>query len=231
MLSARSDLSKLFQGEVACSRAVASDQLRPLFEVEESSLGQATELRRREFSAGRAAARRALAFLGIKPVAIPQGPDRAPQWPPDIVGSITHCEGFCAAVVGRGAPILGLGIDAEGAAPLEPELEALVCRKEERRHHSDLPPVEHLHWPKLAFSAKEAFYKCIYPRERQFLDFLEVTVRFAVTGEREGSFETAVLRGGLEPVLLPGRVHGRWRIEDGIILTGATWLSGRTSGI
>jgi len=226
MLSAHSDLSTLFQGEVACSRAVPSDELRPLFEVEESSLSQPTEVRRREFSAGRAAARRALALLGSKPVAIPQGPDRVPQWPPDIVGSITHCRGFCAAVVGRGALILGLGIDAEGAAPLEPELEALICRKEERRHHSHLPEIEDVHWPKLVFSAKEAFYKCIYPRERQFLDFLDVTVRFAVTGEREGSFETAVLRSGLEPVILTGRVHGRWRIEDGIILTGATWLSG-----
>lgn len=73
-------------------------------------------------------------------------PDRAPVWPAGFVGSITHCDGFCRAVDGRGEEVASPGMDADGAAPLEPELERMVCRPDEISHFEALPDLEGTSW-------------------------------------------------------------------------------------
>ena len=54
-------------------------------------------------------------------------------------------------------------IHAEEASPLNAEIVKLVCGVDELAHHSLLPDVGAPDWPKLAFSAKEAFYKLDNP--------------------------------------------------------------------
>ncbi|WP_423832395.1 hypothetical protein [Streptomyces manipurensis] len=71
--------------------------------------------RRAQFATARACARRALAGLGREPVALLPGPGGAPQWPSGVVGSITHCEGYRAAVAAPAGVVAALGIDAEPA--------------------------------------------------------------------------------------------------------------------
>ena len=39
--------------------------------------------------------------LGLPPTAITRSDRGAPQWPPRVVGSITHCEGYRAAAVAQ----------------------------------------------------------------------------------------------------------------------------------
>jgi len=90
-----------------------------LFPEELRSLGRAVDKRRREFTTGRACARAALSQLGIGPTAIPGGARGQPLWPPGIVGSITHCRGYCACAVARAERVVSLGIDAEANLPLE----------------------------------------------------------------------------------------------------------------
>ena len=84
-----------------------------LWPEEAAAVQHAVEKRRREFAVGRMLARAALAAIGDPPSAIPTGNHREPVWPAGIVGSITHCAGYCAAAVARDAMVVALGIDAE----------------------------------------------------------------------------------------------------------------------
>ena len=89
------------------------DQASELFDHERLQVANFAEKRRQEFRAGRCCARRALAELGVEACAIPSGPDRAPDWPDGIVGSISHCEDHAVAVVARQDACRGIGVDLE----------------------------------------------------------------------------------------------------------------------
>ena len=90
-----------------------------LFADEQAGITSAVPSRRAEFVAGRTLARVAMRRLGLPPQALPVGPDRAPLWPANIVGSITHAAGYCAVAVGArcassSAPGLrSIGLDLE----------------------------------------------------------------------------------------------------------------------
>src|SRR5437867_13394741 len=78
--------------------------------------------RLREYCAGRLCARRALAELGISGHSLRHGQDRRPVWPQGVVGSITHTDSFCAAVVARKGPLRAIGLDAEGVCKVTSEI-------------------------------------------------------------------------------------------------------------
>lgn len=111
-----------------------------------------------EFAAGRAAARQAMAQLGLAPEAIPVAADRSPVWPEGLHGSISHCARLCAAVITTGPQSLGL--DIEENTPLSEELLPLICSDAEQGRMAG----PDLFWrAKLVFSAKEAAYKAQFP--------------------------------------------------------------------
>jgi len=141
-----------------------------LYPVERARIARAVDSRRREFATGRALARQALGRLGIAPVAITVGDGSEPVWPSGVVGSITHSGGFCAVLVGRSGDYRGVGIDIELSRTPAHDIARLVVNAAEPAefHH---PP-----WLQTVFSAKESVYKCVYPRHRAFIDFLDVTV-------------------------------------------------------
>lgn len=89
-----------------------------LFPEEERVVARAVEKRRREFTTGRACARLALERLGIGAVAIPNGERGEPLWPSGVVGSITHCRGYCGCAVAKAGDVVVVGIDAEVHEPL-----------------------------------------------------------------------------------------------------------------
>ena len=86
--------------------------LAPLPE-EEPLIARSVAKRRNEFVTVRYCARQALGDLGLPPVPILKGDKGEPCWPDGVVGSLTHCEGFRGAVVGRRAEVRSVGIDAE----------------------------------------------------------------------------------------------------------------------
>ena len=74
-------IAALFDGVVAVS---VTDPRAPQPEVlpsETAHAAKAIPKRQRELSAGRAAARLAMAHLGAAPLAIPPAADRSPIWP------------------------------------------------------------------------------------------------------------------------------------------------------
>lgn len=158
-----------------------------------------------EFRAGRAAARLALAELGLPDRPIPAAPDRAPIWPQGLQGSITHSDSLCLAVIGR---LRGIGADLEEAEPLDEGLRDAVLRPEE----AAATPLE----AKLIFSAKEAAYKAQYALSRQLFDFQMLTVAL------DGPTFTARFTGEVPPFPAGRVLHGRWAKVAGHFLTLVT---------
>lgn len=153
---------------------------QPVAPAEEAAVATAVPVRRAELRTGRVLARRAIGRLGLPGLAaavIPVGPGREPVWPSGVVGSITHCPGFCAAAVARGEQLAALGIDVEPAQPLPPEVRAVVATPDE------LAAVDELGVPdRLLFCLKEAVFKAWYPATGAWLDFLDVRVEVGADG-------------------------------------------------
>jgi enterobactin synthetase component D len=144
-----------------------------LIAPEADAVARAVPQRVAEFTAGREAARRAMTALGHAPTAVPAGPDRAPVWPEGLIGSISHSNGLCLAVLGWAAAHHALGVDLEGDQPLDAELIAEICHPEDV---SDLLPEARGMQAKRVFSAKEAAYKAHYPKARRMFGFLGLSV-------------------------------------------------------
>ncbi|WP_274996744.1 4'-phosphopantetheinyl transferase family protein [Promicromonospora iranensis] len=183
----------------------------PLFPSEESAISNAVPARRDEFAAARGCARAALTDLGIGPVPVDSGPDRAPVWPLGVVGSITHCEGYRAAAVGLSRSWAGIGIDAEVHAPLPPGILPLVATSDEIADASRR--VSDVCVDRVLFSAKEAVYKTWSPIMHTWLGFEDVYVILS-----RKTFIAHVAPSGLGTQAL----HGRWAVIDGLVLTAVT---------
>jgi len=131
--------------------------------------------RRAEFAAGRTCARRALAALGMSPQPILCGADHEPLWPDGFVGSITHCDGYCAAAVARSQNDRWLGIDAEPNRSLpEGLIDQIAFAEELERAASTSKRIRN--WDRLLFSAKESVYKAWYPIRKSWLDFKDISI-------------------------------------------------------
>jgi 4'-phosphopantetheinyl transferase EntD len=175
-------------------------ETEPLMAEEAAQLGPATiERRRREFTVGRACARRALQAFGIVGVAVSTGLHREPKWPRGVVGSITHCAGYCAAAVALGDHVAGIGIDAEVNTALPQDLVAMVCTPAERRWLQSAPDTG-IDWPTLIFSAKESIFKAWFPLARRWLGFEDAELTLDPVS---GGFSARLL------VPLPNSLHDR----------------------
>jgi len=218
----RDQISTLFAADVEV--AVATDEMynSPLFPEEYEVISQSASVRRREFSAGRSAARSALANLGLAPIAIPPDENRVPKWPTGYVGSISHCAGFCCSVVSRVADAQSLGIDVEGLIPLPKDLHYIVFGENElaeMRKDQDKIPFDIY---KIGFSAKEAFYKCYYPLSRQFLDFTDVNISIKVTSDLGGEFKATIKDTNKRKFDIAPKIIGRWCANELYVFSGTT---------
>lgn len=185
----------------------------PLSGVEAAAVAGAVERRRREFAAGRGAARAALMALGHPPVQIPMAADRAPVWPAGIVGSISHGAGDCVAVVAEARVHRSVAVDLEPEAELDAALLDTVLTPAERAALEGRP--DRLALALVIFSAKECVYKAQYPLTGLLLDFQQVEVTLDALS---GSF-VAVLAGEV-PLAPADRVMtGRWLYGAGLIAT------------
>ena len=81
-------IAAILPPEVATAELLGEDLDVSLFPEEEVALGRAGAKRRRQFTAGRACARRAMRCLGMVPVPILSGSSRQPIWPEGVVGSL-----------------------------------------------------------------------------------------------------------------------------------------------
>ncbi|MEW2305068.1 4'-phosphopantetheinyl transferase superfamily protein [Streptomyces sp. NPDC006655] len=129
---------------------------------EERLLQDMLPARRREFTAGRCAARRALARAGI-PAGEILCAGRRPRMPAGSVGSITHCAGAAVALAAPRWRSPSVGIDLE-LRPLPPRAARLVLSPDEqswlnRTPRTEAGEAEDERRLLAAFSAKEAAFK------------------------------------------------------------------------
>jgi 4'-phosphopantetheinyl transferase EntD len=210
---------------------VASEELHaepadPLvFPAEQAALRRAAPKRRREYTTVRHCARLALARLDVAPMAIINGPDRAPIWPPGIVGSLTHTSGYHAAVVARSWYLASVGIDAEPDEPLSPTVFDRVVTAPERAHLATLPATGPA-WDRVLFCAKESTYKAWYPLARRWLGFDDAQVSI------QPDDGTLVVTLPVAGSLVAGRelhtLAGRWAARDGHVSSAVTVPATRT---
>jgi 4'-phosphopantetheinyl transferase EntD len=212
-------IGALFPAGVVAAEVIGDDLNATLLPEEEAALGQVIEQRRRQFTLGRACARRALVELGLLPTPVLRGPKREPRWPAGVVGSITHCRGYAAAAVASQADFAALGVDAEEDGPLPRGVLRLVATEEERAWLAEVA-VAGLPWDRVLFSAKESVFKAWYPLAGRWLGFQDAVVTF---DPGRGTFRARLL---VEGPRLDGRVLGSF--DGGYLVTGGFVLTAVT---
>jgi 4'-phosphopantetheinyl transferase EntD len=210
-------IEEILPADVMSAEAFDDDADMHLFAEERAAVAHAVPQRRREFSTVRRCARTALRELGIPPVPLPPGRQRAPQWPAGVVGSMTHCSGYRAAAVARASRLHSVGIDAEESAPLPGDLLDLIALPAERELVEQLGAVNGtVHWDRLLFSCKEAVYKAFFPLARRMLGFDGARIDIDSGGFFSARFLVPPPRAAGIPV---PRLTGRWMHRDGFLLT------------
>jgi len=183
-----------------------------LWPEEFPAIARAVPARRAEFTAGRVAARQAMAALGLPLAAVPMGADRAPQWPAGTLGSIAHAGGVCVAVLARRGAVRGIGIDLEPAVPLATDLWDTVLRPDERAALALFDPAHQGLQAARIFAAKEAAYKCQYPQSQTILDFDAMLIR--LTNARF----TASFTRDIPPFRQDDHFDGQFGLCEGFII-------------
>lgn len=212
-------IAGLFPPEVAVEDAVPSETEAELHPEEAAAIARAIERRRREFAAGRACVRRAMARLGVAPVAVPNDERRAPRWPEGLVGSISHTGDYCAVVIARREVARAVGLDVEKDSPVKERLWDRICTPAELEWIAVRPEPSRGWWVRLAFSAKECFYKCQYLVTETYLGFHDVELAL----DPDARTWTATLAVDAGPLPRGTAVEGGWIVCDGILATGC-WL-------
>lgn len=168
--------------------------------------------RRAEFFTGRRCAHVAMKEAGFPGLPILRGRDRAPLWPLNILGSISHGASLAAAIIRKPhQKVIGLGID----------IEDLVrdIRSDITRH--TLTPNEIEQWgsgsgqlsreARIIFSIKEAIYKCFSPINKVQLGFQDAEI----TEITETGFQGLLLKNPfVRSVQLPLSVEGNLQFYD-----------------
>jgi 4'-phosphopantetheinyl transferase EntD len=144
----------------------------------------ATKHRTIEFSAGRAAARAALAEFGATPGEILQGPGGEPTWPSGLCGSISHAGGVAVALVAPLAAYESVGVDVDDGSPLGTAATTVATKREVALLRESALASDEGDAYLLAFSMKEAVFKCQYPLARhRRLGFRQVRLLAAAPGD------------------------------------------------
>jgi len=187
---------------------------RELHPEEQGLVSRAVDVRKGEFGDARWCAHQALRELGVHTdQAILRGDRGMPLWPEGYTGSLTHTEGFRAAVAAPTRHVLSMGLDAEPAAPLPEEVVGEIARARERKQ---IDRMRHagVEWAdRLVFCAKEATYKCWFPLTRRWLGFPEAEIDI----REDGTFMAYILA---RPTPVPF-FEGRWEERGGYIIASA----------
>jgi 4'-phosphopantetheinyl transferase EntD len=186
------------------------------------------EKRRRDFTMGRHCARQALARLGFEPSPILRGASREPVWPPGVCGSITHCEGYCAAVVALRSAIPTIGVDAESLRPLSDGVLERIASETERCWIEAAGPSS-VPWSLLLFSAKESVFKAWFQVMGTWLGFEEARIEFQPSA---GRFRAVILphEKNRDPDA-PAEFIGRFCVSSERVVTSAFLPDGPRTGL
>ncbi len=208
-------IAELFPADAICLEYSPMPESLTLDAQEAKAISQASVKRQREFAAGRWLARAALRRLGFSDAPLLIGPDRAPVWPTGAVGSISHTDDYCVAVVATNPPYRSLGVDAEPATALEEALWPQICTEGEldwlgRQSEPDRGMLCHV-----LFVIKECTYKYQAPISQTLLEFRDMEV--SIDPSRT-TFIAEFVRDGVPGFPRGTTLVGRVLVSDGLIL-------------
>ncbi len=129
--------------------------------------------RQKSFLLGRKAALLALIKIGVAAPVL-RGSSDEPIWPDGVIGSIAHSREFAICVVTKSDSFRGIGIDLECSDNnFNLNIAKRICTASEIEN---LPNDEIERADRLLkiFSAKEAYYKAVFPTLKKFLGFRDV---------------------------------------------------------
>ena len=158
---------------LGCRRICPGDQALLLPE-EALSVTVTRDAARDASGAARQVARRLVATLeqGRKPIV--RSAAGAPLWPAGLVGSLAHDDHFAVAAVARADCFSALGIDVEPAEPLPDDVASIV------RMSGDVTEgIEESLAARALYSAKEAVYKAVFPRDGIILGYEDIVINLA----------------------------------------------------
>jgi 4'-phosphopantetheinyl transferase EntD len=206
-------LAGLFPCTIAAHYSAALPLHTELLPAEAACTQDMVEKRRLEFTHGRHCAHQAMRKLGLPVRPILKGTDRAPIWPEDICGSISHSGTSAAAVIAPREQLAVIGLDLETAGPLNSDIADMICRPDERTASDNGDRA------KLLFSIKEAVYKCIYPMIKCYVDFQEMEI---LLHEDEANFSAQSHSPNFDARLLD-RLQGRYYSNSELVISSA-WI-------
>ena len=213
-------LSALYPSGVHAAEALGQGHPSLLTAPELQCVSHCAEKRIRDFAGGRSCARQALLALGIAGFDLLAGEDRQPLWPDPVVGSITHTEGYSAAVVGLRSRFRGVGVDTEVVTAVNAQVWTQICGAAELRHLEALPAAQRPFWAALVFAAKEAFYKCQFPSTSEWLEFTDLVLAPTAAGAAEGMISLLPQRPLQLAAEIPAPWQGRFRFHDSFVTVG-----------
>ncbi len=208
----QTDISALFPSGVAVCYSACCPPEAELLPAELAHTRSMVSSRLLEFRHGRWCARQAMQTLGLPSSPVGKRPDRSPEWPAGITGTIAHTGALAAAAVARAEEFVALGLDIEQAGPLEPETARLIVRPDEEGG-------VHGNRAKVLFSIKEAIYKCIHPVVRTYVDFQEM--RVDLSGP-PGTFAAVPDTNNFDAAMIAG-LAGRYKVTDELVIS-ACWI-------
>jgi 4'-phosphopantetheinyl transferase EntD len=134
----------------------------------------AHENRIRGFSSARKLAKEALMDLGCPVKELAARPDRTPDWPSQVIGSISHHENSAGVIVAKSsADLLAIGLDLEILQETHPNLEKRVMTENEMENTRRLSPNFSASCL-TTFCLKEASYKAMFKFNNEGLSFQDI---------------------------------------------------------
>ena len=205
-------------GVVAFADQITDQEAAFEYPEEEEHMVNAVSKRRNEFITGRRCARKALREIGLAPCALVPGEGRAPLWPAEVIGSISHSGQFCCAAVAHTDAIACLGIDLEKTSRISSAVMGRVIHPLEKVYVNN----DQMRGS-LIFSVKEAFFKAQFPIWKTWPNFDDLAFKESDAMGRLNVLKAADhLPGSLLSALK--KMHFRYAFFDDYVLT-LCWLN------
>jgi len=212
-------IAPLFPPEVITNETNPIQLQESIFPEEATFIQKAVPKRKQEFFAGRLCARKALAEIGIEDFPLLMGKDRAPSWPPGVVGSIAHTEGYCGVAIALKTDVESLGLDVECVEQVDRDTWKHFCTQQELSRVNSLPESQQQKNAALIFSAKECLYKCQYQMSKEWVGFYDVTISINLD---KNEFEVRFLIDVGSCFERGTCLRGKYFFSNGYVLTGIT---------
>lgn len=146
-----------------------------------TNIRSAAPKRKADYLAGRAIAYAAMTTLNAQPAPVTTAPSRVPVWPQGLAGSISHARSRCACLLSQDTQH-SYGVDTEAIAQGN-SLKAILSETLTAKDRAIITqgPLTAATNATLAFSAKEALFKTLYPQVGAFFGFTAAELTAAPT--------------------------------------------------